>query len=194
MHHESLSSRPAASPVLHRFFFALVPPAREARRTVAQAERLGPEWRLQAASRLHVTLAITADHTDYPHALLERLVCVGDRVAAAPFTLTLDRLVLAHRSAALRPSRTDKALTTLNQAITAQMRAAAIPMREAWRFAPHMTLGYRASGALETRTVPALGWHADAFVLIHSAAGLTRHRCLQRWPLIAPRDDQYSLF
>lgn len=178
-----------------RFFFALRPPAREARRALAFAEgALGPGWQLQTPPRLHVTLAITEDFDEAPGELVQRLSVIGDRVAAAPFMMTLDRLSISHRSAALRPGNTLAGLSALYKAIRAEWTAARIAMRDDWTFSPHLTLGYREGNAPLSRPVEPFGWHADELVLIRSLVGRTVHETLGQWPLRPAASPQYTLF
>jgi len=56
-----------------------------------------------------------------------------------------------------------------------------------------MTLGYR-DGAPFTQAIAPIGWTADAFVLVHSYVGWTRHDVIGRWLLNGDDDRQLALF
>jgi 2'-5' RNA ligase len=88
---------------VHRLFFALRPDPVTARRTDVFAEGLGEGAARIRPAHQHMTLAITNDYQSYPEEVAERLLRAGDRVAAAPFGLSLDQLVGSYSSVALRP-------------------------------------------------------------------------------------------
>lgn len=177
----------------HRYFFALLPDPIARSRIHAWAERtLGPEG-LQAADRLHVTLAITADFGTPQPGLAEMLLRAGNRVRAAPFELVLDRLSIGARSAALRPAHSRAPLRELQARIERAMAHEGAAMRPGWKFNPHVTLGYRASRP-STQPVRDRGWRVSEFVLIHSLVGLTRHEVLGRWRLECQPSVQLPLF
>jgi 2'-5' RNA ligase len=177
----------------HRYFFALLPDPVARARIHAWAERtLGPEG-LQAADRLHVTLAITADFATPPPGLAETLLRAGERVRAAPFDLVLDRQSTGGRSVALRPAHSHASLRELQARIARAMANEGIATRPGWKFNPHVTLAYRESRP-ETRPVKNRGWRVNEFVLIHSLVGLTRHEVLGRWRLEHQPDAQLPLF
>ncbi|MFT3964610.1 MAG: 2'-5' RNA ligase family protein [Sphingobium sp.] len=190
MFRDSHSFRPA----VERLFFAILPPRQLALGMAAWSEReLGQGWQVQHTDRLHVTLAITEDFRRLPVHLPDRLLRVGEMVAAQPVTVTLDRLTVSNRSAALRSSRANADLKALHQSIGQAMTLMQVPMRENWTFSPHMTLGYR-DGRPAHRPVEARQWQAEEFVLIRSLVGRTRHLTLGRWPLRAAPAAQYELF
>ena len=179
-------------PQVDRLFFALRPERERAHAIVAWSEQaLGTGWELQSAERLHVTLAITDDvgHDASPE-LITSMAAIGERVAAEPFTLCLDKLVLTGRSAALRPSRGNAGLRALNRSIRAAMENMRVSLRDKWAFSPHMTLGYRKGPPME-QPAPRQEWLVEDFVLIRSLVGRTRHVAHGRWPL---RPIQYTLF
>src|SRR5690606_25023346 len=128
---------PPTPTIAHRFFFALKPDEETARRTHAFAEQtLGAKGLLVPAHH-HVTLALTEDFAEEPPALVARLRHGGGLVAAAPFTLRLDRLVGSTRTVALRPGHAVRPLRNLQKAIAAAMAAQGIAMRRDWTFNPH---------------------------------------------------------
>jgi len=184
------SARP---PLAHRWFFALKPDDVMAHRTHAfAAEQLGETGLLPPAHH-HITLALTPDFPDEPADLIAALLRAGDAVAAAPFTLHLDRLSGSARTVALRPSRAVPPLRALQAAIAAAMAAQGIAMRPDWRFSPHETLCYR-KGAPFQRPVAGFHWSVTGFVLVHSVIGRHRHETIGQWPLHAAEPAQGCLF
>jgi 2'-5' RNA ligase len=191
MKYESFEEIAGGPALRERYFFALRPPLTDARRAAVLAEQLGAGWKVQAAKRLHVTLAITGDFDGHRADVRERLVRAGERIAVEPFLLTLDMQSISHRSAALRPAKAIKGLTALHRAIRAQWPSALVPMRGGWSFSPHMTLAYREGNPPSVRPVTPFEWQADRVVLIRSLIGRTQHETLGDWPL---RAAQYDLF
>lgn len=187
MKHESFGT----AALRERYFFALRPPIVDARRATVLAEQLGPEWTVQAARRLHVTLAITDDFDGHQEDVANRLVEAGGRIAVAPFAMTLDVQSISHRSAALRPGKAIAGLSALHRAIRAVWPTALAPIRAGWSFSPHMTLAYREGNRPSTRPVTPFRWQADRLLLIRSLIGRTQHELLSDWPLAAA---QYDLF
>lgn len=179
---------------MERIFFALLPPPQLASQIAAWAPNaLASEWVMQRADRLHITLAIIDDGDRCSGALVDRLLRAGTLVAAAPLDVSLDRLACSTRSAALRLSRINPGLQALHKAIAGAMTHVGAPLRQDWRFSPHMTLGY-GDGRPAQQGAPARQWRAGEFVLIRSLVGRTRHLRLGRWPLGAAPPRQYALF
>lgn len=188
------SSPDAPRPLTHRWFFALKPDDRLANRTYAFAvAQLGSEARLLPAAHHHITLALTPDCAEEAPGFIAALLRAGDAVAAAPFTLHLDRLSGGARTVALCPSRVVPPLHALQAAIAAAMAAQGVAMRPDWRFSPHETLGYR-KGAPFQRLVEGFDWPVTSFALVHSFIGQRRHETIGQWPLRAPASAQGSLF
>jgi 2'-5' RNA ligase len=180
-------------PIRHRYFFAIRPDGRTARRTHAFAESaLGPEGLLRA-DRLHVTLAITGDFEIPQPALAEALLHAGSAVRARPFDLVLDRRSTSPRTIALRPAHVVPELRALGAAIFRAMAREGIALREGWSFSPHMTLAYR-PGRPSQEAAQEIGWPVTEFALVHSLVGATRHETLGRWPLEPMPEAQLSLF
>lgn len=178
---------------VERLFFALLPPRQVAASTAAWVEDMPGDWTRQRADRLHVTLAITGDFRQWPVGFVDGMLRAGEAAAAAPFEMVLDRLSIGNRSAALRPGHVNPGLKALHTAIAGAMAHAGVPLREGWRFSPHMTLGY-GEGRPVQQAVEARTWRAEEFVLIRSLVGRTQHRVLGRWPLRAEPARQYALF
>lgn len=179
--------------LLHRLFLAVrpVPPIDVQIANLAEDEA-GGATRIRT-DHLHTTMAITEDFPREPVRLGEALIAVGDRISAAPFDMTVDRLSGSGRSVALRPSRRIEGLHALHLQIVDGMRRAGLAVRQGWKFSPHITLFYR-DGAPFSRTLPGFRWHVDELVLIHSLVGRTEHRVLGRWALGGGEDPQLPLF
>lgn len=176
---------------MYRLIYALKPAAVIARQADYLADSLGGGDRRILPEHQHVTLAVTADYLDYPYAVIKALLRAGTMVKAEPFELTLDRLSLSNRSAALRPSRSVPLLNQLQRSIIDAMRGARVALRPDWSFSPHQTLFYR-GGRPEQRLIEGFHWQVDQFVLLCSHVGHTHHEILGTWPLKG--DGQYRLF
>lgn len=177
--------------VSHRLFFALRPPIVLARQIAHAASWFETEGTPIAAERLHITMFILDDRFDLPAALVAALTDVGDRIAAAPICIMLDRVGGGERSIALRPGRRIAALDALHRQLGEHGRAVGIEPRADTAFSPHMTLGYR-DGRPFGMAVPPIAWTARELMLIHSHLGRTRHEVLGRWPLADPQLDLFG--
>lgn len=180
--------------VLHRYFFALLPPPMLARRIAHAAA----PWFADGGTplrdhRLHITMFILPDFSAAPRGLEAALCEVGARVAAAPVAVALDRVSGGSRSIALRPSRRIAGLQALHAEIDATSRSVGVPSRPRYSFNAHMTLGYR-EGAPFSAILPPFAWTASELVLVHSHVGLTRHDVVDRWPLNGKGDPQLGLW
>ena len=176
---------------LYRLFFALKPTLLIVRQTDHFVESLGGEQDRILPDHQHLTLAVTADHVDYPYAVVKALLRAGTTVMAEPFDLLLDQLSFSNRSAALRSSRAVPLLGDLQRSVATAMRGAGVALRPGWSFSPHQTLFYR-KGRPDQRKVEGFPWRVEQFVLLCSHVGRTRHDILGTWPLRG--DGQYSLF
>lgn len=180
--------------VKHRLFFALQPPELVGRRIARWAEhRFGPHGAAVPAERLHVTLDILDDADDFPRDLAERLIELGQTMAADPFFLELDQLSCGGGSIALRPRLRNPGVHSLARGIAEARQGAGIAARSGYRFNPHVTLIYRNAPPF-TETVTPFGWEVREFALIHSLVGQTRHITLGSWPLSGRDPDQPDLF
>jgi 2'-5' RNA ligase len=168
--------------VLHRAFFAILPPTTVHAALDALRRAHCPGGTTVRSDRAHVTLEIFDDHPTPPDALLKRLVPIGYAVVAPAFRLVLDQVSGTPESVALRPSRRSAGLANLQREIDARVKAAGLRVRDRWRFNPHLTLGYR-DGASFKRAIAPVAWDVGELVLIHSFVGLTRHKPVARWPL-----------
>ena len=176
-------------PTCHRLFFALLPPAVQRANIAAIRDAQAGLRSKVADERLHMTMGIGEDFVDFPDAVAERMRQIGERVSAAPAEVVLDRIAGSHASVALRPSRRSCGLDEIARSIGGGLAHAGLS-RAGWRFNPHVTLGYL-KGEPFNRPAEPIAWQADAFELIHSLVGETRHLSLGRWLL---RADQGALF
>ena len=175
---------------LYRAFYAIKPPERVARQIDHFADALDPTADRVPAGHQHITLGITTDAPVYPYERIKALRRAGAGIRAEPFDLTLDRLSIGGRSAALRPAHAVPGLTALRQEIIRAMQNADATTRPGWTFSPHQTLFYR-DGRPDQRPVPGFGWRVEEVVLVCRHVGRTRHEIVGRWPLTG--DRQYRL-
>jgi 2'-5' RNA ligase len=177
----------------HRMFFAIRPPLPLARQITGPASWFENDLEKLRPEHLHATIDILEDRERVSAALERDLKAIGDAVEAAPFEMYFDTVVGNDRSIALRPRRKNTSFSTLYQRIAVAREAAGLPARAGYRSSAHMTLGYR-NGAPFTQAIAPIGWTADAFVLVHSHVGRTRHDVIGRWLLNGVDDRQLALF
>lgn len=168
---------------MHRFFYALRPSPLARNLIGVQRDQLGLAETVVENDRLHITLGLTEDFPRPPYDAMARLIEIGAQTSAAPVPVSLDRVSAGNDTIALRPSRRIDALAELGRTLQHGLARAGL-LRAGWAFHPHVTMIYR-KGRPFTRTIPAIGWEATDFVLIHSLLGEHRHIELGRWPLIA---------
>lgn len=180
--------RPIAA---HRLFFAIRPPLVLARQIADAASWFDPPGQPLRPEHLHVTLDILDDRDSVSGAFETVLKEVGDAVGAAPFAIAFDMAGGSARSVALRPRRKSPGVEDLRRRIVAARQATGIAERADYRFAPHMTLGYR-DGAPFSQPIAPVGWTVDEFMLVHSHVGRMRHDIVGRWAL-AGADAQLAL-
>lgn len=176
----------------HRLFFAVKPPRSRARQLASAAPWFDTAGKAVWSDRLHITAFILDDLKRVPDMLLAQLTDIGAALTLAAFNVTLDRAVGSRSLIALRPSRKNDGLTELHRRLSALARAAGVAEREAYRFSPHLTLGYREGEPFQQRIAP-VGWRAEEVVLIHRHLGRTRHEELGRWQLREDRETRVQL-
>jgi len=103
-------------------------------------------------------------------------------VPVEPLALVLDRReVWPNGVASLQSREQPPALRRLHRASGDALAAAGVALeRRPWK--PHVTLVRRASGALLPQEPFALGWSADAFVLVESKPGGGGYVVLDTYP------------
>jgi 2'-5' RNA ligase len=167
---------------LHRLFFALKPPVREARLIGLARDQMRDAQALVSNDRLHMTLGITDDYRKLDDALVDRMMAIGETAGGEPVPVCLDRLSGGTRSVALRSTKRSRELADLQGQIGRALDYWGLTRTE-WTFNPHVTLLYWDSQPV-IRPIAPIEWLADEFVLIHSRVGETRHNVLGRWPLV----------
>jgi RNA 2',3'-cyclic 3'-phosphodiesterase len=173
------------APAKYRLFFALWPDA------ALQAWLAGIAGDLQRdlggkATRqdsIHLTLVFLGD---VQAARLDELMAVGDAVACAPFTMTLDTsgCWTHNRIAWVAPSSTPAALAEMVRELQAGVRALGFEVDER-PYAPHITLVRKASRSRRTTPLAdTAAWPVDHFVLVSSLldAQGSRYSVIGRWP------------
>jgi 2'-5' RNA ligase len=168
-----------------RVFFALWPDALIA----ARLHAAGGEAQARCGGRrmrrdtLHLTLAFVGEVA--PERVPE-LVAIGDTLAAAPFTLCIDRLGgwRHNRIAWAGAQAVPEALAALAAGLAEALRCAGFPT-ERRAFAPHITLLRR----IETDLVPCgigpIEWRAERIALVRSQrdAEGARYEIVAAWPV-----------
>jgi 2'-5' RNA ligase len=176
-----------------RLFFALYPDSETAAQIVAFATAFLAENQLKgraaAPERLHVTLAFLGDHDGVPKNLVSRAKAAADQVTLQPFTCAFDRVMNFKRDDRGGPlvllTAGDGLLFELQARLAAALAREHIHLPER-NFTPHITLAY---DAVEVEEQPAgrYSWQVNAFQLMHSFIGQSRHAPLGRWPLSGER-------
>ena len=82
----------------------------------------------------------------------------------------------------LRSASGNAALRDFHARLGQSLRRAGLAQWTRASFEPHVTLAYDAL-VLPPQPVPAIGWRASEFVLVHSLLGRTVHMPLARWAL-----------
>jgi 2'-5' RNA ligase len=179
----------AASPD-HRVFFALQPDAEAAERIV----RLGQDLRqrhgltgaLTPAPRLHLSLNFVGRFQGPPtRAVMEKAQGLADKVAAAPFVVTLNHVQTWKGDAHPLVLLGDEGVFGVERLHTAIHKALAsgtmAPRREPEMW-PHVTL-LRDKALVAREFVEPVSWTAREFVMLDSVFGEGRHEVLGRWAL-----------
>jgi 2'-5' RNA ligase len=169
-------------PKRRRVFFGLVP-NEETRALLIGATRRAvgaAGGRATAPDNLHLTLAFLGGVTE---AQLDKARAVPP-LAAAPFTLTLDRLGFWSRSQILwiGPTEPTEPLLALERALWGGLAEKRF-QRERGRFRPHVTL---ARGARAARApIRPVRWRIERLTLLESVQdpGGVRYVTLRDWPL-----------
>lgn len=173
------------APESKRLFFALWPDPPAADALHRLAERLHGVYggRPMRRDTLHLTLAFLGDvAVDRIAALCE----VAAAISAEPFRLDLDRLGYWSGNRVLWAgcSTPPDALRRLAETLQSDLRAAGFSL-ERRPFAAHVTLLRKARCDVLPAEHPVIGWTAEQWGLVESAAadGVPHYLPLQRWPL-----------
>jgi 2'-5' RNA ligase len=174
-------------------FFCLLAGPDDAARTNALARSLclrhRVAGRLQAASRLHVSLYSLGKHAGLPPRLLDIATRAGEAVRAAPFELTFDRFV-SFKSRGKPPlvllCDSGKAeLMALQYKLGAALGNTGLNISSRSNFEPHCTLLYGRRSVPATRLEQPVTWQVRELALVHSLIGQGIYLHPGRWPLLA---------
>lgn len=177
---------PVEPPATRRLFFALWPdaPTAGALDRALRALRLGSARRI-APERLHITLAFLGivDETRLP--VLER---AGSAIAAAPFTLVLDRLEIWREAGVvcLCPAQESPELLALVERLREALGASGFPCDHR-PYRTHLTIARNARRERIAGPVPPLPWPVGEYTLVESVLRPegAAYAVLRRWPLTA---------
>lgn len=177
-------------------FFATFPDcnAAAAIRTLAADRKraIGLKGRLQAASRLHVSLlGLGSGYRDEPLEIIEKARLAGAQVNAAPFNVEFSRTESFDRKSdnrypfMLSGDAGLNALKAFREKLYAEAKKAGLaPVMSKSGFTPHVTLLYadRLAGD-EYPVTPAIRWDVKSFALVWSHLGRTQYEIKGEWPL-----------
>ena len=151
-------------------------------------DREGLTSRPFSADRFHITLMGIGDFEVIPGGLVEAIMQGLDRVAAAPFEVSFDRIMSFKakepraRPLVLTCGHGAAALRGLHDAIGEALVGVGFPRLPKHSFTPHVTLLYDRRNVVEQPVEP-VSWTVCDFVLVRSLLGQTQHIPLKRWRL-----------
>lgn len=180
-----------ASTEVHRLFFALMPDDATRQQLVAVARALktsrpGLRARWIHPDRYHATVHFLGDHATLRPSVIDGAIAAADKIAAAPFTWTLDGITSfrgREPPCVLRGVETCAPLQQLWSALGKTLALAGQGARLERSFTPHVTLAYSHGTMLEQAEVEAVAWPVTDFALVHSVVGQGNYRILGRWRL-----------
>jgi 2'-5' RNA ligase len=176
-----------------RYFFALWPDQRVREALYALSKSLPTRGSQHNPLDLHMTLVFLGQVEE------RQLACIADAadsISAGTFSLQLDitgywpRPKILWAGPKALPEPLSQLVSDLNKNLTA---CGFEPERR--KYKPHVTL-YRKAAKLDPAPIESpISWHAQDFVLAVSEGGQTgaRYRVVQRWPLIAPLQDNSEI-
>lgn len=177
---------PPEDPEAPNLFYALRPPADVRAEIMAAATDASLRQGLKPprpASVLHLTLC-KIGHYGRSASVIEAARRIGDGVAGRGFSVTLTRCMHFQGAGAvvLACDETPAELAGLNADLVRALR------REGFKpptgFRPHVTFVYEYKSPVPEALLPRpIVWQADAFELVSSPPGETRHEILGSWPL-----------
>ncbi|MGA9854672.1 MAG: 2'-5' RNA ligase family protein [Gammaproteobacteria bacterium] len=174
-----------------RLFFAVFPDPIAAVDITHLAQTLRHQYALHGnpvwKERLHVTLYLLGDYAGLPPALIAAATEAAERVEAAEFDVTFDKVssfvgrsrnhpLILGGGAALEP------LHAFRRHLGECLTVAGLGRLLGHQFIPHVTLLYDDKD-LKSRAVEPISWRVREFALVHSLLGRTEHRVLERWTL-----------
>ena len=174
-----------------RLFLATFPDRDTAGRlaafAAAQCARHGLRGQPLATDRFHVTLFHLDDSVGLRPDIVEAASAAAARVATAPFDVVFDQVASfdTHREKSpfvLTAEHGNAPLHAFQAELGARLREAGLGRCVASGFRPHLTLAYDRLVIAPEKVAP-ISWRVEAFVLVHSLLGQTRHIPLARWPL-----------
>lgn len=185
---------PAPRPANQRLFVALFPDDPSARLIHGLAgdlrQRHGLTGKVRPLSHLHITLRWINDYVDIPPGTEAdvRRACEAIAARAAPFDITLDRVVVWGKGLSNHPvvltghgDGTD-ALLEFQHALWKELVLGGQPGKGGRDFNPHVTLLYD-QRSLPEESVSPISWTVNDLVLVHSEVGATKYRECGRWKL-----------
>lgn len=171
--------------IVHRYFFAILPPSSVATRIYRRGEATRKNYDLKGPliepERLHISLHHVGDFKQAaPVELLTGLSALASSARFHSFDVVLDR-ALSFRVHDKNP------FVLVGGAGVEELRSfhrllgAALGSRTTG-FTPHLTVLYDKKLIPEHPIMP-VKWKASEFALVHSYAGLGRYAIVERWPL-----------
>jgi 2'-5' RNA ligase len=175
-----------------RLFLATYPTEAAVARISQLQARLKAELKLWGkplqADRLHVTLCHLGDYAGLNDDVVRRANAAMTGKSFAPFDVTFDRVASFVNRARNKPfvlqgKEGVAAAEAFQKQLHEGLKSAGLG-KWAKPYTPHVTLLYDNQQVAEQAIEP-ITWRIEAFVLVHSELGKTRHHILQRWPLNA---------
>lgn len=164
-------------------FFGIMPGSIDGARLTALGEQL-TQARLHPAARFHLSLLGLGLDMGSRDAQIADLQEVGGAVAAAPFEIVLEKVCSFGDGLVLCCGEgTGASMLQLQRILLCAAAERGIHLRAKQRYAPHLTLSYRAPPVPLARLKDPIRWLAQEFVLVLSEQGRGRYTRLGRWPL-----------
>jgi 2'-5' RNA ligase len=175
---------------IHNLFFALWPDDGTRAAIAATAARLQRDHPVQGrwlkAPRYHMTLRFLGGHARLPEPLVASARASAASVQVPSFELSLDKVgsFANARACWLGCTQPPPAVFTLFDQLGIALRAHGCRSVGGSQLVPHVTVLRDAARELDFPASPALPWHIDEFVLVHSQTEPYQpYRILGRWPL-----------
>lgn len=175
---------------LHNLFFALWPD--EATRIrIAEVAQRRQKSRLATGRwltplRYHLTLQFLGEHARLPSDLIANACSAAARLRLPAFELSLDKVgsFANARVCWLGCTQPPNEMLALFDQLGIALAASGCRIVGNKQLVPHVTLQRDAEHELNFPLSPALRWHVDEFVLIHSQTQpFMPYRIVNRWPL-----------